>query len=62
MMIPNDCLPILIGKNNDTLKMLVNMSGVENIKIANEGISGAVDRKLFIYGKKESFDRSKKMV
>ena len=51
-MVPNDCIPIIIGKNNETLKMLINMSGVKNIKIANEGISGMTERKLYIFGDK----------
>lgn len=36
--VPSESLSIIIGKNTETLKMLVNMSGVTSIKIANEGI------------------------
>lgn len=62
LMVPNDCLAIVIGKNCETLKMLINMSGVDQIKIANEGMAGQTDRKIFIYGSQLHFERVKKMI
>jgi hypothetical protein len=62
MRVPNESLAIIIGKNSDTLKMLKNMSGVQKIQIANEGIPGCVDRNCYIFGEKINFEKCKSMI